>query len=207
MSQPSRNSKPPSYRLHKKTGQAVVTLRLADGKRRDFYLGVYGSPESRTEYARLIAELAVGPPANPSPTPSPDLSLNEILLGFLRWAETHYRTPDGELTTEVKEIKRSIGVVRELYGHTPAAGFGPKALAAARQKMVDAGWCRTLIDRRIDRLKRVFRWATAEELVPVSVYQALRTLSGLQKGRTRPRESEPPSNLSIQLTFPPCCGS
>ena len=41
----------PSYRLHKPTGQAVVTL---DG--RDLYLGRHGSPESRTEYDRLVTE-------------------------------------------------------------------------------------------------------------------------------------------------------
>ena len=34
----------PSYRPHKPTGQAVVTLNG-----RDFYLGRFGSPESRTE--------------------------------------------------------------------------------------------------------------------------------------------------------------
>ena len=35
----------PSYRLHKPSGQAVVTL---DG--RDFYLGAYGTPASKAEY-------------------------------------------------------------------------------------------------------------------------------------------------------------
>jgi hypothetical protein len=35
----------PSYRLHKPTGQAVVTL---SGK--DQYLGRHGSPESRAAY-------------------------------------------------------------------------------------------------------------------------------------------------------------
>ena len=39
----------PKYRLHKASGQAVVTLR---GK--DYYLGPHGSPESRAEYDRLI---------------------------------------------------------------------------------------------------------------------------------------------------------
>ena len=51
----------PSYRLHKPSGQAVVTLRTAEGGRRDVYLGVYNSPESRAEYGRLIAEQATAP--------------------------------------------------------------------------------------------------------------------------------------------------
>jgi hypothetical protein len=37
-----RGREVPAYRLHRRSGQAVVTL---DG--RDFYLGIHGSPESR----------------------------------------------------------------------------------------------------------------------------------------------------------------
>ncbi len=44
----------PSYRLHKPTGSAVVTL---DG--RDVYLGKYGTPVSRAEYDRILAEWLV----------------------------------------------------------------------------------------------------------------------------------------------------
>ena len=42
---------PPSYRLHKPTGHAVVTLNG-----RDFYPGRHGSPASWAEYDRLIAQ-------------------------------------------------------------------------------------------------------------------------------------------------------
>jgi integrase len=119
------------------------------------------------------------------------VSVNEVLLAFMRWAATHYRTPAGEPTTEIGELKLSLRHVRELYGHTHAAEFGPQALAALRQHMIGLKWCRTLINRRIERVKRVFKWAASEELVPVTVHQALRTLAGLPKGRTEARESEP----------------
>ena len=58
-----KTAAPPSYRLHKGRGSAVVTI---DGRNR--YLGPYGSPESHEEYARLLAEwLASGStPFNPS---------------------------------------------------------------------------------------------------------------------------------------------
>jgi len=45
----------PSYRHHKKSGQARVTL---GGK--DFYLGRYGSRESRAAYQRVIGEYLAG---------------------------------------------------------------------------------------------------------------------------------------------------
>jgi hypothetical protein len=45
-------SKPvPSYRLHKSSGQAVVTLPDGLGSRRDVLLGKYNTPASRAEYA------------------------------------------------------------------------------------------------------------------------------------------------------------
>jgi hypothetical protein len=42
----------PSYRLHKQSGQAIVTLTDAVGHRRDMLLGPHGTPQSRAEYAR-----------------------------------------------------------------------------------------------------------------------------------------------------------
>jgi hypothetical protein len=41
----------PTYRLHKQSGQAIVTL-----SGQDYLLGKHRSPESRAEYARLLAE-------------------------------------------------------------------------------------------------------------------------------------------------------
>ena len=43
---PRRNHLP-TYRLHKPTGQPVVTLSDSKAGRRDIYLGTYDSPESR----------------------------------------------------------------------------------------------------------------------------------------------------------------
>jgi hypothetical protein len=57
----------PSYRLHRATGQAVVTL---SGK--DHYLGPHASAESRAEYDRLLAAwLANGRRLAPAPEPAP----------------------------------------------------------------------------------------------------------------------------------------
>lgn len=60
-----------------------------------------------------------------------------------------------------------------------------------RQSMVNAGLCRSVANKRTDRIKRVFKWAASEELIPATVFEALRTLAGLRRGRTDARESEP----------------
>ena len=70
-----RLPKIPDYRLHKRSGLAVVTLPDGFGRRRDVQLGKYDSPESRAEYDRVIAEwlangrrfVKPGPASEPSP--------------------------------------------------------------------------------------------------------------------------------------------
>jgi integrase len=149
--------------------------------------GKYGSAESRVAFARLVLELASSPTAAISP-PEVALSVNEVLLAYLGHAERYYADDGGK---EVRCMKAAIKPVRELYGTTPATKFGPVALKSVRQWMIDAGLARGLINRRVDRIKRVYRWAAAEELVPVNTFEALRTLAGLRRGRTEAREREP----------------
>jgi hypothetical protein len=72
----------PSYRLHKPTGQAVVTL-----DRRAFYLGRHGSPESMAEYNRLVAEWLANGRKLPSAS---DLTVCELAPPYLRHCEQYY---------------------------------------------------------------------------------------------------------------------
>ena len=48
----------PAYRKHKSTKQAVVTVRVADGSRKDLYLGRHGTAASKKEYNRVLALLS-----------------------------------------------------------------------------------------------------------------------------------------------------
>lgn len=120
----------------------------------------------------------------------PPLSVNEMLLHYWQFAEGHYRSGD-QPTKELTCMKHAIRPLKERYGLTPAAGFGPKSLKAVRQLMIDADICRRQINSRINRIRRVFKWAASEELIPPSVIEGLRTVAGLRKGRTNARESKP----------------
>lgn len=188
---PRHKKSVPAYQLHKSSGQAYVRF-TSGGIRRVIYLGKYDSLQSRAEYRRVIAELESPTSAAVSGPPGKGrTSVNEVLLAYLRHALVYYRTPDGRPTSEAREIRLSIAPVRELYGLTPAAEFGAVALDAVRRRMVGAGLCRNLVNRRADRIKRAFKWAASQGLVPVNVYQTLQTLAGLRMGRTEARESEP----------------
>jgi integrase len=183
----------PTLRRHKPSAQAVVTL---NGK--DFYLGPWPTdqrkapPGVRDAYDRLIAEwLANGrrPPRQADDAPS--LSVNDLILSFWRWAEKHYRREDGTPTNEVNDYKLSLRPLRELYGPTPAAEFSPLKLKAIRQRMVEADLCRGVVNQRVGRIVRMFKWGVSEEMVPETVWRSLTAIRGLERGRTEARETEP----------------
>src|SRR5262249_28445112 len=87
-------------------------------------------------------------------------------------------------TSEIHNYRQAVRLTRDLYGHTPVREFGPLALKAIRQRLIDAGLCRRVINGRVARIRHVFKWGMGEELVPAAVYTALTAVAGLQKGRT-----------------------
>lgn len=131
---PRKPNSVPAYCLHRASRKAVVRING-----RDHYLGPYDSDESRAEYDRLIAEwLARGRQSTEPTMPSENesRSVNEVLLAYVDFAEAHYF--DGQhVSTELANVKHALKVVKQLYGHTPAEQFGPLALKAIRQHMID----------------------------------------------------------------------
>ena len=182
----------PSYRLHKPRGCAVVTI---DGK--NHYLGPWQSPESHEKYAALIAEWTRNGGTLPAPSPTREqptdpaatpLTVNGLILAYFKFAQTHY-VKNGRPTSEQGCLKQALRFVRQLYGATPAAAFGPRALKNVREAMVAAGRARKSVNKDAHRVKRMVRWAVEEELLPPDVHQKLRCVASLAKGKTAARET------------------
>lgn len=57
--------------------------------------------------------------------------------------------------------------------------------------MIDASLSRKYINDNINRIKRLFKWAVAEELTLPDVYQGLQAVDGLKRGRSEARETGP----------------
>jgi integrase len=187
--------KTPSYRQRSGYTQALVTLTdSATGKRRDYWLGEADSPQSREAYHRLIAEWEAkgrrlpDPPAKPgvgSGALSP-LTVSELIRQYWRWARDYY---SGACANGVK---MSLRVLRECYGSTDAAAFGPNALRVVREAMIRGRtdgqrprqpWCRKTVNTRVGHVVRMFRWAASRELLSPLAFQALQTLPALKRGR------------------------
>jgi integrase len=160
-----------------------VTL---DGK--DYYLGRFGAPESRAEYQRLLAEYLSGGLRTCSQVA--DLTVNELLNEYLKFADRYY-VKNGQPTKEPEDIRYAVRPVCRLYGYALAAEFGPLRLKAVRQVMIDSGLCRNETNKRVGKIIRAFKWAVSEELIPASVHHGLQAVTGLRRGRSRVRESEP----------------
>jgi integrase len=201
-----------------------VTLPDGFGGRKEIILGRWNTQGSESEYNRVIGEWLAADRRILRAEAKAGLTVNELLLAYLRYAEQHYRHADGAHTGELKDLKLSLRPMRELYGHTEAAAFGPLALKALRnhliklpitrkvktldaetgklawkEKIIQIGLSRGVINQRIRRIVRAFRWAVSEELIPSSVVHALESVDGLQRGRSEARETEPIKPVSEAL--------
>jgi hypothetical protein len=186
----------PAYCVHKRSKRAYVIL---DG--RPHALGKAHTDESRISYSRKLNEwFARGkqPPTNPVGPDGQRITIDVIVERFWTHCQAYYRTPDGEPAAEADNFRQPLRFLRRLYGDTVAAVFGPLALKAVREVMVrpsefahpvtgrtvhHAGWSRTYANQQISRLKRIFKWAVAEEPIPGSVFEALKAVAGIRRGR------------------------
>ena len=108
--------------------------------------------------------------------------ISELLAQYQAFARGHYASTD-----EFRHIRLIAGGVDDCQ----LAAFGPKALKAYQQKMIARGWARTYINAQVRRLKRAFRWAVSEELIPVGALTALECVGSIGKGRTAAKETSP----------------
>jgi hypothetical protein len=162
----------PKYSHHKASGQAVVTL---DGK--DFYLGVFNSPESKTHYDRLVGEWQANGRRLPQQFSRHAPTVDELILGYLRHADSYY-LKNGKPTSMIHCIRSALRPLTRLYGTTKAADFGPLALKAVREDMIKLGWSRRTVNSQIGVIKAVLKWAVENELVPLSIYHGLQAVGG-----------------------------
>jgi hypothetical protein len=119
------------------------------------------------------------------PADAPSLTVAELIIRYWQFVRGYY-VKDGRPTDSQDHIRLVMKALRRTYGHTPAVEFGPIALKAARQRMLDAGCGRKYINTQIRRVVQMFKWAVGEELVP----QALQAVPGLRKHRTTAPEGK-----------------
>lgn len=198
----------PSYRMHLASGQAIVTI-----KRRDLYLGPYNSPESKRAYNRIISEyLTVGESFGVKPQ---DLTIAELLASYAKHCKGYFGTGT---SSDWHRIKVALRAVKALYATELAIEFGPIQFRAVRQYILDgknrsvkatkrpAKLARKYVNALMKRIRRMFRWASGQGLLPPTVHQALADVDPLKEGRTKEaRETcdvPPVSEALVEATIP-----
>src|SRR5262249_34109211 len=68
---------------------------------------------------------------------------------------------------------------------------GQELRSACREWMVRENWTRCYVNSSVGCIKRMFKWAVENELVPSSVIHGLQAVAGLKKGRSPARETKP----------------
>ena len=116
-----------------------------------------------------------------------------VIAAYWRWAQRYYQP------NESGTLRVVLRMLQQYHGTESAQDFGPKKLRAFRESMIAGddtcdpqrkAWSRGYINQQMQRLRRMFRWAASQEMVPASVYQALDTFEALKRVRTTAREGK-----------------
>jgi integrase len=148
------------------------------------YLGVYGSEEAAKRYAEIIKH-----PPQMTKRNAGD-SVATLALRYLRHAEGYYVDEDGRQTSQVEYVRRSMRLLGQCCGNEYSREFSPNSLKKVRAEMVRLGWSRGNVNQHVKVIRSAFRWAVSEEMIPVTVYQAIMTVPHLRAGRSEARETD-----------------
>jgi integrase len=200
----------PKYRRRKDRNTAFLEH---EGHR--IGLGKWESPESRERYNDFIRRL-LEQNGKPLPT-SAQPTINQLVDAYLTHARGYY-LKNGQPSSEYHGVGAAAAPLVRLFGELPVDRFGPRALEAVRAAGVEGSyirpgerfrsWSRRYANHQTNRLRRIFRWGVAQELVPPSVLEALRAVSPLRAGRTDAVERPPvePVDPAHVRAILPCLG-
>ena len=193
-----KQSKPPKYC---KMGKYALVYHQG----RKIYLGLYGTPESRAAYTRLLAELQANPTAIPLPNGEKRVTVCELAAAFLENARESINSTDYEHYCTV-----ILDFLDKLYGDGfPADDFKPRCLKLVRTEMVKTRrFCRNTVNKYTRFIVAIFAFGVENELVLETTYRALKVVKSLPKGHEGTfdhdeRESVPDSVVVRTLPFLP----
>ncbi len=186
----------PAIRYHI-SGNAVVSIAG-----RDFYLGKHGSVEAWARYAVLVADyqrngltlpegytlddvnakasFLMAPQAETHQANTPILVCH-VVAGYREHIKIRYGKP-----YQATDLARRLGICDDLELHDGkllANDFGSKKLKEYRARFIKKGdKSRKYINKLASEIRRVFRWAIAEELIDATVLVKLKALDPLVGG-------------------------
>jgi integrase len=154
---------------------------------------------ARTEQVHAVTISPQGVHVSTSPQDA-DLRLCvcDIAARYLLHADMYYRDVRGRRTSSYDGARMAIRAI-EPYFDVPAVEFGPLRLQAMRALLVDRGRPRVTCTRVVKAVRRLFKWAASQELIPVTTSDALATVDPLRAHRTNAPELPPVRPVSDEV--------
>jgi integrase len=186
----------PQLRTHKQSGRCYATFNG-----RPVWFGRQDDPETQARYASHLARwLANDRKPEESAEEIAGLSVSSMVARYLRHLEEMHDKRWHE--NNGARLTLALAPLLELFGDELAAEFRPKKLKAVRHVMINKGsLCRSEINARVQILRKAFRWAASEELVPASISHGLDSIDHLQIGQYGVREGRARTPVSEEVVF------
>ena len=189
------SNRPPAYRRQREKDRSDRAYTVIHGKK--IKLGVYGSEESRAKYAELIAGINV---SAPTLEPKGPPTVSELLAAYLTYVDEYY----GHKSADWYHARSFMKSMRKHFGTLPAYEFKARRLKQLRELWVGNGWSRGYVNDHVARLKRMYKWATSEEMVPTDVYHSLCSIDSLRAGKCKAHDNipiGPVSDADVETTL------
>ena len=174
----------PSYRLHKKSGQAVVTIR-----KQTFYLGMFNSKESKQKYADLVRDFHLGVVTIPVGSVE---TMTGLAAAYLSHCKVYYAG-----STEYLRIKRAFVLFLKRTGDTTISQIAKADIKSFQMDCLSFNFCRRYINQLTLCLFRGLKWLAANDFIEPSKYHDLQLVPLLVAGRTKALDHPPVSSVNL----------
>jgi integrase len=167
---------------HRRSGQWYVT---DPNTKREVYFGI-DRMAAQTAYGEWVRNFTQGGSAVDH-----GLTMAELIGRYLDHCAIYYRNTAGRATSEINAIRASIEPIIASWPEEPASGANRAWLKSVREGWVEADLSRKTINSYVSRIRRMFRWAAVEDLIPAGIVADLAILPNLPKGRSNAKELPP----------------
>ena len=103
-----------------------------------------------------------------------------VAIAYWEFAKNYY-VKNGSPTGELNNMKDAMRFLVALYGDSTVERFGPRDLKAVRQAMIDDDLSRKVVNARVNRIKRIFKWSVENQLVQPNILHALQAVPPLKR--------------------------
>lgn len=203
---------------------------VQDGKRKEILLGVWGSPEAKAMYDKLVAEFYV-PEAFNNSTPSPnDISLAFLFDRFL--AELENRPDSATKTSDLCHCSCVIRYVMDIYPDILVSQFNcscyrnirqhlvsiapktvycddgvykkGKRIGQPKKRLVKKPWSRNYVVKLMGYFRKILHWGVAHDMVECSIVDRLKYVEPLNAPNLEvrtPRQDVPDEVIKATLPY------